>query len=114
MAFRMAFNHPQRFAGVLSLGGCLPSGHTPLARLSELRRLQLFLASGRDSQEYQPEHVCQDLRLIYTAGMAVNLRQYPCGDELTTHMLTDMDRWIMDQLAATASVNSSAASYPGQ
>jgi hypothetical protein len=26
----------------------------------------------------------------------VTLRQYPCGDELNTQMLCDMDRWMME------------------
>ena len=29
MAFRVAMNHPYKFAGVLSLGGCLPTGGAP-------------------------------------------------------------------------------------
>jgi hypothetical protein len=31
--------------------------------------------------------------------MSLNLRLYPCGDDVTTDMLADMDRWIMEQLA---------------
>ncbi len=31
--------------------------------------------------------------------MSVCLRVYPCGDELRTIMLSDMDRWIMEQVA---------------
>jgi hypothetical protein len=29
------------------------------------------------------------------------LRQDPCGDDVTTLMLSDMDRWIMEQLTAS-------------
>ena len=100
MAFRVALNCPQLAAGVLSLGGEFPRGFMPLRNLSQLRQLKVFLATARDSKLY-PEHtVCENLRLLYTTGMAVNLRQYPCGDELTTLMLADMDRWIMEQVAA--------------
>jgi hypothetical protein len=28
----------------------------------------------------------------------VHLRQYPCGDELTTQMLHDLDAWLMEQV----------------
>ncbi len=35
MALRIAMNHPYKFAGVLSLGGCLPTGGAPLSRLAE-------------------------------------------------------------------------------
>jgi phospholipase/carboxylesterase len=98
MAYRVATRHPERFAGVLSLGGAFPAGQSPLNRLAETRRLPLFIATGRDSGKYPPEQVCADLRLFHAAGMQVCLRQYPCGQELTTQMLADMDRWIMEQI----------------
>jgi phospholipase/carboxylesterase len=102
MALRLALNHPTIFAGAASFGGPFPDGHTPLGRLAEARRLKLLLATGRDSLDYPPESVCQHLRLFHVAGMSVCLRQYPCGDDLTTTMLSDMDRWIMDQIVAPA------------
>jgi phospholipase/carboxylesterase len=98
MAFRMALDHPRLFAGVLSIGGALPTTQRPFAQLHGARRLRVFLASGRYSQQCPEQRVCDNLRLLHAAGMSINLRQYPCGDELTTHMLTDMDRWIMEQV----------------
>ena len=62
------------------------------------RRLPAFLALGRDSEVYGPDKACDDLRLLHTAGVSVTLRQYPCGHELTTQMLRDVDRWIMEQI----------------
>ena len=106
MAMRLALRAPQTFAGVLSLGGEFPQGHMPLSRLVEVRRLPWFLATQRDSLRYPPQAVCENLRLMYSAGLSVNLRQYPCGDELTTCMLSDMDRWIMEQIASPRSVSS--------
>lgn len=98
MAFRLGLRHPQRFAGVLSLGGSFPSGNMPLARLSQARKLPLFIAHGRDADNYSVDQSCDELRLFHAAGLSVTLRQYPCGDELTTHMLGDMDRWIMEHV----------------
>lgn len=98
MAFRVAMNRPYRFAGVLSLGGAFPTGHTPLRCLAEARRLQVFLAAGRDSLRYPAAAVCDDLRLLHAAGMSVTLRQYPCGHELSPQMLRDVDRWIIEQI----------------
>jgi phospholipase/carboxylesterase len=102
MALRIACSHPDLFGGVLSLCGAFPQGHAPLSRLAEVRRLPVLLATGRDSRTYPPEQVCQDLRLFYAAGMSISLRQYPCGHELTTQMLSDVDRWIMEQITAPA------------
>ena len=98
MAFRVAMNHPDRFAGVLSLCGPFPRGGALLGNLDKARRLPIFLAAGRDSRRYTADDVCNDLRLLHTAGLSIMLRQYPCGDELSPQMLTDTNRWIIDQL----------------
>lgn len=100
MAFRIAMNHPRRFAGVLSLGGAFPTGQTPLARLSETRQLPIFLAAGRRSSTYGEAEICDDLRLLHTAGLSITLRLYPCGHELAPQMLSDVDRWIIDQITS--------------
>lgn len=104
MAFRVAMNHPYQFAGVLSLGGAFPTGRAPLARLPEARQLPVFLATGRRSTVYSEVDVCADLRLLHTAGLSITLRLYPCGHELSPQMLTDVDRWIIDQITAPSSV----------
>jgi phospholipase/carboxylesterase len=102
MAFRLAMNHPQLFAGALSLCGAFPTGDTPFRNLADARRVPLFLAVGRDSTQYGSETVCQDLRLLHSAGMSITLRQYPCGHELAPQMLTDVDRWIIEQITSPA------------
>lgn len=100
MAFRLAMNHPERFAGVLSLAGEFPRSRMPLLRIGEARRMPVFLACGRASTSYSTDHVCTDLKLLYSAGMRVTLRQYPCSQQLSPWMLPDMDRWIMEQITA--------------
>jgi len=100
MAFRVATNHPQRFAGVMSLCGAFPTDRTPLGNLNAARRLPMFLAVGRDAQQYPASAVCDALRLFHTAGMSLTLRQYPCGHQLAPQMLRDVDRWIIEQITA--------------
>jgi phospholipase/carboxylesterase len=100
MAFRVAMNHPQHFAGVVSLCGAFPTGRPPLGNLVAARRLAIFLAAGRDSGQYPAEAVCNDLRLLHSAGMSVTLRQYPCGHDLTPQMLGDVNRWIQELIEA--------------
>jgi phospholipase/carboxylesterase len=99
MAFRVAMNHPERFAGIISVCGAFPSGGKPFCNLTAARRLGVFLATGRGSAEYPAEAVCDNLRLFHSAGLSLTLRQYPCGHELTPQMLADIDRWIMEQIA---------------
>lgn len=110
MAFRLALAQPQEFAGVLSFGGAFPESQRPLGQLAAARRLRVFLATGRDSEEYPEAAVCEHLRLFHSAGMSVHLRQYPCGDDLLTNMLADMDRWIMDHIASAQGVPASEPS----
>ncbi|MHC4400132.1 MAG: alpha/beta hydrolase [Planctomycetota bacterium] len=102
MVFRVAMNHPRRFAGVLSICGAFPIGHTPFRCLSEARHLPVFLALGRDSKDYPPVRACENLRLFHTAGIPVTMRQYPCGQQLTHQMLRDVDRWIIEQITHPA------------
>ncbi|MBN1908498.1 MAG: hypothetical protein JW818_02055 [Pirellulales bacterium] len=100
MALRVALRYPERFAGVLSLCGPFPRGQNPLGCLTRLRNLPVFLAVGRDSRQYGPTEVCDDLRLLHTAGLSITLRQYPCDHELSPQMLCDVDRWIIEQITA--------------
>ncbi len=98
MAMRIALNHPQRIAGVVSLCGAFPTGRNPFGNLVAARRLPIFLATGRGSEQYPAAQVCEDLRLLHTAGLSTTLRQYPCGHELMPQMLADVDRWIIEQI----------------
>jgi phospholipase/carboxylesterase len=111
MALRIALNQPHWFAGVASIGGAFPTNMRPLARIKELRGLQILLATGRHSRRYPESQVCRTLRLLHSAGMSVNLRQYPCGDEVTADTFADLDRWIMEQVASTAPASADQASH---
>ncbi len=55
-----------------------------------------MLSFGRDSLDYGEDRLCEDLKLFHAAGLhSLNIRQYPCGDELVTQMLKDLDSWLM-------------------
>jgi len=103
MAVRIGLRNPDCFAGVMSIGGPFPMGGSPLGQLENARRLPLFFAQGRDSENYPIDLACQELRLFHAAGLGVTVRQYPCGDELDTQMLKDMDAWMMEHVTGTAS-----------
>ena len=96
MALRLGVAAPELFAGVASLGGPFPQGHSPLAQLHLVRRLPVMIAHGRDSLDYPIRRLCDELRLFHAAGMSLILRQYPCGHELTTQMLSDLNVWMME------------------
>jgi len=98
MALRIALENPQIFAGAISLGGCLPRGLNLLRRVNEARKLPLLIANTLNSRKYSPKQACEDLRLLHAGGFSLDLRQYPCGDELTTKMLSDLDQWILNRI----------------
>ena len=105
MAFRLAMREPELFAGVISLGGPFPRTDAPLARIAEARQLPLFMAASCDDESYPAETVCDDLRLLYSAGMSVTLRHYPEDEPYRDHMLGDIDRWIMELIAASGELS---------
>jgi phospholipase/carboxylesterase len=98
MALRLALQYPEWFAGAASLGGPMPTGHAPLGRVNDARTMPMFLASCRESSEYPPARVADDLRLLHAAGFSLALRQYPGEHDLTTVMLSDLDRWLMERV----------------
>ncbi|HKD38216.1 MAG TPA: alpha/beta hydrolase-fold protein [Pirellulales bacterium] len=115
MALRLALRNPDYFAGVLSFGGRFPKGHAPLVRLNAARRLAIFLSCSRASRRYTTEMFCDDLRLIHAAGVpAITVCQYPGDDGLRPRMLTDMDRWLMEQITGGGGVLAAAVSSQGE
>lgn len=98
MALRVGARQPRLFAGLVSLGGGFPQGAGMLANLAAMRQCPLYIAQGRDAINYTVDDLCENLRLFHTAGISATVRQYPCGDELTTRMLRDLDHWLMEQV----------------
>lgn len=109
MALRLGLAAPDHFAGAASIGGPVPTGLNPLANLLEARRLPMMIAHGRHSQSYPISRICDELRLFHVAGLSLNLRQYPCGHELTTQMLSDLDAWMMQIVTGVDSTSDSSA-----
>lgn len=103
MALRIGMSAPSRFAGVASVGGPFPRDLHPMSNLIQARRLPILIAHGRDSKTYSMDRVCDELRLFHVAGMSLNLRQYPCGQELTTQMLSDLNVWMMQLVTGVVS-----------
>jgi phospholipase/carboxylesterase len=111
MALRLGMTARIRLAGAASLGGPFPQGGQPLANLLQARQLPILIAHGCESDVYPVSRVCQELRLFHVAGLSLNLRQYPCGHEVTTQMLSDLDVWIMEIVTGTSS-KTSAPTWP--
>jgi phospholipase/carboxylesterase len=108
MAFRVALERPELFAGVLALNGPLPTAGTPLCQWERARKLPVFWAQCRKSNHFDQQQLCQQLRLLHIAGFSLTLRQYPGVDKISDALLADVNRWIME------SVNTKPANNPPQ
>jgi len=95
-AYRIGLANPDKFAGVASLNGLIPSGGRPLARLKELRGKPVFHAHGLVNSVAPLSMASKDARLIQTAGMVVTSRTYPTNHRIHVDMLRDLNSWIVD------------------
>ena len=100
MALRLALQSPDQFAGAITLGGGMPEGNCPLKSVNAARALPLMVASNIASRTYPQSQVARDLRLLHSAGFALAIKQYVGEHDLSTCMLADMDRWMMDRVCA--------------
>lgn len=110
-ALRIALANPSRFAGAASLGGPFPTTGMPLRHLNEVRQLPLLITTGRESTSYPTEQIQREVRLFFSAGLHVTFRLYPGGDEISTQLLADVDRWIMQHV--TGEPTMSPSTYDG-
>ena len=95
MAFRIAFQRPDWFAGVLSINGSLPVGLAPMARLNACRRLPVFWTHCRGDERFAESTLARQLRVLHIAGFNVTLRQYPAGSR-HEEIWPDANRWMME------------------
>jgi phospholipase/carboxylesterase len=98
LAYRLGLLYPDRFAGLISLNGCIPRHGGPLLRLPDVRRLRVLIGHGIANAIVPISMARSDFRLLYTAGLAVCMRSYPANHRIHRDMLRDIDRWIMRQI----------------
>jgi len=112
MAFQVAMQFPQYFAGGISLGGAFPLGRMPLRQLDAVRQLPCLMCVGRDSQVFPPSEAAKQMTLFHTAGMSVTVRQYPCRQEISIQMLNDVNRWMMERISEQKQVSNRSFTIP--
>lgn len=102
LAYQLALALPERFAGVISLNGIMPRRGCPLLRLHDLRSLKVFIGHGIANALLPFSLARQDARLLYTAGMNVQLSSYPTTHRIHPDMLRDVNRWVMGHVNGDA------------
>jgi phospholipase/carboxylesterase len=100
LAYRIGLTFPEKFAGFIGLNGALPRHGCPLFRPAAMRHLRTFVGHGIANAVVPLALARRDARLLYTAGVQVELQTYPTTHRLHPHMLRDVDRWLMQSLEA--------------
>ena len=103
MALQLAFERPDVFAGVISVDGPMDTQSLPLRDLERSRHLPVLLSAFRESETWSQDELCHNLRLLYVGGFSTTVRQYPGSLDLSHKVLSDIDRWIMEQFESAIS-----------
>lgn len=98
MALNIAFQRPDVFAGVVSIDGPMNPDEVPLHDWERCRDLNVLLSSFRNSISFCEDDLCHSLRLLHVAGFSTTVRQYPGETRLDQKVLSDLNRWIMEQI----------------
>jgi phospholipase/carboxylesterase len=98
-ALRLAMLYPERFAGAAAFGGEIPDGNRIFPSWQMTQPLSIFL--GVDGSA--PDHACRMMELFYTAGLAAEVQEYPDVKQLTSAMLQDLNRWMMQVVCHVSS-----------
>jgi phospholipase/carboxylesterase len=99
LAYRLGLTFPKMIGGVISLNGAMPRQERPLLRLDEVDSLKVFIGHGIANSVVPMSLVRQDHRLLYSAGLDVDVHTYPTNHRLHPDMLRDINRWIITRCA---------------
>lgn len=102
MALRVGLEHPELFAGAISLCGRVPRGANAFRRINAARRLPLMLAISPSEDGIAGSQILDDLKLLHSGGFSLELRIYPEDGSLTDLMFSDMNKWIMGQFCPSS------------
>ena len=97
VAYRVAMSHPERFAGVVAINGWLPGNFRPLARIKDCRGLRVLVVHGEWNGRVPVDHARRTVATLRNGGLKVAFQSYPCAHRLTSHMLSDVDTWLINQ-----------------
>jgi phospholipase/carboxylesterase len=97
LAYSLGLLFPEKFGGVISLNGCMSRHGSPLFRLPAVRQLRVFIGHGIANVKVPLSLAREDRRLLYTAGLDVEMHTYPSTNRLHPDMLRDINRWVINQ-----------------
>lgn len=95
IAYQIGLSFPEKFAGMIALNGFLPQGPLPLAGLRDGRHLRVLIGHGIANPKVPRHKAVEAHRLLYAAGLQVDMRLYPTDHRLHPTMLRDVDHWLI-------------------
>ena len=73
----------------------MPRVDRPLLRYPEIRDLRVLIGHGVANAIVPLSLAQEDRRLLYTAGLSVEMHTYPTNHRLHPDMLRDINRWLI-------------------
>lgn len=105
VAMQIATRNPERFAAVVSIGGTfeLPSAANMDWEKLRRRRLPMLWQQAMPGESCDEEALVRQVNAATAIKAQVELRCYRVEDEMNTEVLSDADRWIMEQVVSSPS-----------
>jgi phospholipase/carboxylesterase len=100
VAYWLGLSFPERFAGVVSINGWLPSGLRPLGRIKACRDLPLLVVHGAWNAKMPLDDARRNVATLRAGGIQVAFQSYPTTHRVTTGMLSDVDTWLIGHCTA--------------
>jgi phospholipase/carboxylesterase len=95
-AYRLGLTFAERLGGLISLNGCIPRTRRPLFRFKDMRSLRVFIGHGIANGAVPISQAREDYRLLFSAGIDVEMKAYCATHRLHPNMLRDVNRWIIN------------------
>ncbi len=95
LSYRLGLTFPDKLGGVISLNGCMPRENGPLLRLPEVRQLRVFIGHGIANAVVPLSMARRDFKVLYAAGLNIEMQTYASTHRLHPDMLRDINRWII-------------------
>ena len=101
MAYRLALSFPDRFAGVISIQGWLPTDLRYLSRYHESRRLKFLVLHGAWDESLPIEGAKRQVGEMKDAGLNVAFQTYPTDGKPVGPMFEAVNTWLMRQIQSS-------------
>ena len=91
-----ALEFPEKFGGVISLNGAMSRAADRCCGCRRFGSCAIFIGHGIANAMVPLTLAREDHRLLYTAGLNVEMQTYPATHRLHPDMLRDINRWMMN------------------